>query len=129
MELTGSPHKETHTYNDTPTHGNPTKEGGGKWTKYIYQANTTGKNRRKRRNHRETKKPNRRIKTRRSPRNSNKVITKAIIVREKRHAQAWFDRECYKERKETLQALHAAKLYQRPADLTTYAEKEKNTKH
>ncbi|KAJ9573911.1 hypothetical protein L9F63_018155 [Diploptera punctata] len=59
---------------------------------------------------------------------STQVMKKAIKVRKRRYAQIWFDQECYKERKETLHALHIAKTYKRQEDLTKYAEKRRNYK-
>ncbi|KAJ4428050.1 hypothetical protein ANN_24064 [Periplaneta americana] len=60
---------------------------------------------------------------------STEVIKKAVkIRRRKRQAQMWFDHECYKERKETLQALYIAKTHRRREDFSTYAGKRRKYK-
>jgi hypothetical protein len=55
---------------------------------------------------------------------ATKLIHTATKIRRRIHAQIWFDRDCYRERKETLQA----KTYKQLSDLTHYAEKRRNYK-
>jgi hypothetical protein len=50
------------------------------------------------------------------------ILKTATIPRRQRRAQNWFDAECYKERKKTLQALHTAKETNRLKDLQDYPE-------
>jgi hypothetical protein len=50
------------------------------------------------------------------------ILKMATIPCRQRRAQIWFDAECYKERKKTLQALHTAKETNRQRDLQDYSE-------
>ncbi|KAJ4451797.1 hypothetical protein ANN_03269 [Periplaneta americana] len=59
---------------------------------------------------------------------STEVIKKSVKMRRRRQAQMWFDQECYKERKETLQALYIAETHRRQEDLATYAGKRRKYK-
>ena len=60
---------------------------------------------------------------------STKILqTAATKTSRRRHAQIWFDRDCCRERKETLQALDRARKYNEQEDLTYYAEKRRRYK-
>mgnify|MGYP003623250882 CR=1 FL=1 len=56
------------------------------------------------------------------------VVQAAIIPSKKRHAQIWFDSECYKAKKQTLRALHAARIKNHPESQYDYAVKRKEYK-
>ena len=58
----------------------------------------------------------------------NSSFSKAFILSRKRHAQKWFDSECYTSRKETLRALHRAKSTNEKEDIETYARRRKEYK-
>ena len=49
-------------------------------------------------------------------------------MRKKRKAQIWFDKSCYQERKDTLQALAQAKSTGEQEDLTKFATKRRRCK-